>query len=296
MLFSKFAFYSYWGMALVATVVVAVIVAMVSKSVHRKFFGVLAGVLVMLGFITPIALRINADKQVVEAKQDRYATAKAIFDERCKSAGEKIYKTVNNVEGVTLLKVPNKYENKFSYDPMWENATLENIQDKESYILYYLLWEIRDKNTPNQRGIENGGASIRPNKLSFKGYDFVDIKQDDGKYLRYKLKAEEDKEASSRFFKTETTTKPSRYAIDYINYVDPNDRKYWVAGTKVIIIDTQTNETIAEKTWYGLERGQGSTATDRSPWQQGIVTCPSDGVNRLAVRFFVDQVLKPKQS
>src|SRR5687768_6779821 len=36
---------------------------------------------------------------------ERQVKAQAMFAERCKSAGEKIHKTVENVEGVYLLKI-----------------------------------------------------------------------------------------------------------------------------------------------------------------------------------------------
>ena len=59
----------------------------------------------------------------------RYETAKAIFDERCKQAGEKIYRTTSGVEGITLLNIyPRKPNIEGSYnpdrDPMWADATL----------------------------------------------------------------------------------------------------------------------------------------------------------------------------
>ena len=57
-----------------------------------------------------------------QAKRDefqaRYNKAKAIFDERCKTAGKKIYYTVEGVEGITLLNVPQEYRHKFGSDPM----------------------------------------------------------------------------------------------------------------------------------------------------------------------------------
>jgi len=57
-----------------------------------------------------------------QAKQDefqaRYDKAKAIFDERCKTAGEKIYHTVEDIEGITLLNVPQEYRHEFGSDPM----------------------------------------------------------------------------------------------------------------------------------------------------------------------------------
>ena len=57
-----------------------------------------------------------------EARQKEYLESKAIFEERCKSAGEKIYQTVENVEGITLLNIPEDSPQSSYNDPMWENA------------------------------------------------------------------------------------------------------------------------------------------------------------------------------
>ncbi len=44
-------------------------------------------------------------RQVEKAAEFRYQTALALFEERCKTAGEKITRTVEGVEGVLLLKL-----------------------------------------------------------------------------------------------------------------------------------------------------------------------------------------------
>ena len=54
-----------------------------------------------------------------ETPQERLAKAEAMFQERCKTAGEKIYRTVENVEGIFLLKLrPDgiNYGNQFVMD------------------------------------------------------------------------------------------------------------------------------------------------------------------------------------
>ena len=45
------------------------------------------------------------EKEAADIYKVRYAKAKALFDERCKTAGEKIYKTVGGVDGVFLTTV-----------------------------------------------------------------------------------------------------------------------------------------------------------------------------------------------
>ena len=76
-------------------------------------------------------LSIWAEPNTPEAREarTRYETAKAIFDQRCQQAGEKIYRTTSGVEGITLLNIyPRKPNIEGSYnpdrDPMWADATL----------------------------------------------------------------------------------------------------------------------------------------------------------------------------
>ena len=83
-----------------------------------------------------------------EARQKEYLESKAIFEERCKSAGEKIYQTAENVEGITLLNVPKESPQSSYNDPMWENAALYWAGTEKSYIKKFLLWEIRDDIDP----------------------------------------------------------------------------------------------------------------------------------------------------
>jgi len=57
-----------------------------------------------------------------KAYQARYEKAKALFDERCKTAGEKIYRTVDNVEGVVLKNTRGTYKHSNYADPAWPGA------------------------------------------------------------------------------------------------------------------------------------------------------------------------------
>ena len=48
--------------------------------------------------------------QAEKAYKERYAKAKALFEERCKTAGVVIHRTVKDVEGIELTKVRPKLE------------------------------------------------------------------------------------------------------------------------------------------------------------------------------------------
>lgn len=74
-----------------------------------------------------------------EIRRQNRLKSKAIFEELCKTAGEKIYRTADNVEGVTLLRVWNE-EVIRSEDKLWKYTGLENQYGYEDYIKGFLEW------------------------------------------------------------------------------------------------------------------------------------------------------------
>jgi hypothetical protein len=242
-----------------------------------------------LGIVLPAYLILGSKKRqeerqpIVEKEQAQFKAAMARFEERCKTAGEKIYRTVENVEGVFLLNVRSERKLGDRSDPNWPDAGLPHEPPGEEYLWTFLFWE-QHEDKRNMRGYLNNSPSPLP------GYRFVDIKTDIG-FQRVRL----EKPDSTKLVFFQLNTKPSRYAVGFENFLDPEDRKLWVAGTKVTITDTATKEILAEKIWYSVEPGQGSTEGFRSPW--GFAkTCPFHlGWSGGSTRFFVDQVLKPKK-
>lgn len=67
------------------------------------------------------------ERRQQEEWQQRYQEAEAIFKKQCEQAGEKIYRTVDNAEGVMLLKIVEDdgilRETK-SRDLIWDNSAL----------------------------------------------------------------------------------------------------------------------------------------------------------------------------
>lgn len=236
---------------------------------------------IMVGPVAVHLLQRNDEKQQAKARLD---AAMARFEVRCRSAGETITRTVDNVESVLLTNVRPKAKSSDRGDANWSDAALPNEAQGDWYIRNFLFWEHHeDKRSP--RGYLNNHPSGLP------GYQFVDVTDADGAIYRYRLIKSELTELSRELI----TGPPARYAISFVNMVDPADREKWIAGTKVLITDTATNEVIAEHTWFSIEPGQGSTAGFRSPW--GFArTCPElKGWVGGPTRFFVDRVLKPKQ-
>ena len=189
-----------------------------------------------------------------QAKRDefqaRYNKAKAIFDERCKTAGEKIYHTVEGVEGITLLNVPQEYRHKFGSDPMWERAALPYSYGGDSYIRSFLNWEIYQKDERIKRGLHSNPGMMRPGSYDavYPGYQYVDVRQNDNTYLRYRYPADEDREDYRKMITEQVNEHPARYAVEFKPIIDPADRQYWVAGLTINVYDTKENILMASKT------------------------------------------------
>ena len=241
-----------------------------------------------------------------EARQKEYLESKAIFEERCKSAGEKIYQTVENVEGITLLNVPKESPQGARNDPMWEGAVFSWGGPEKEYVREFLYWEIRydnnsmiDLKTVDPRGclqFTHSGLWGHPTNMSkhrkaYRGYRYTDVKQKDKRFLRYRFPDDKDRKDIDTLL-VQPIERPSRYALEYKPIVDPADRKHWIAGLTVNIYDLQTHTLMATKTWYALNPSQGH-AYQTDEWS-GVEACPDEKVLQY-VRFFVNRVIQPKQ-
>lgn len=253
----------YWGTMLVCALGSIFLCYKAQPKFLKKYPWLLPApglVVAALFFLFPKALvwqeeQENAEK--VAEWRKRYDPAKARFDQLCQNAGEKIYRTADNVDGILLLKVrgdDEKYQsNRYNplKDQMWEDAAVESESKRERYIEEFLL---------------------RSN-LSFPRYIYADVLQKDNSIIRYsiyKVNQEwvEDKQLNPH--------PRARYAVTYENDISWENRKHWIAGTTIKIIDTKTNELMAEKTMYAFvpELGYSKFEQNPNPWGRGM-RCPA---------------------
>ena len=239
-----------------------------------------------------------------EARQKEYLESKAIFEEHCKSAGEKIYQTVANVEGITLLNVPKESTSVSFNDPMWENAALPQVAKGDGYIRAFLNWKLLTKDSGNMlsRAIDPRDRELQVkifgyaeeldgNKEVIFGYRYVDVKRESRNYLRYRYPDREYRQDIETLIEQKISY-PSRYAVEYKPLVELDDRRHWIAGLTVNIYDMLNNTLMAIKTWYAMAPSQGQ-AYQTDEWAHPIM-CPEQGQSS-PVRYFVTQVIKPKQ-
>ena len=269
------------GIALVTIIAMAIGFKFTARK-NRLWVGLLIAIAVPYSCISPLVHELKRDQQKAAEKEaewrKRYEPAKARFDQLCQNAGEKIYRTADNVDGILLLKVrgdDEKYQsNRYNprKDQMWEDAAIENERQRVGYINSFLPGSMQDwHNSP--------------------GYRYVDVLQKDGSIIRYSgdwgIKYED--------FNQEINPKqPARYAVTYENDVSWENRKHWIAGTVIKIIDTKTKEVMAEKRVYAFVPALGYSKFEQNPnpWGRGEFCPKEDGRDRHTASFVI-KVLFP---
>ncbi|MBK9521551.1 MAG: hypothetical protein IPO13_08025 [Rhodocyclaceae bacterium] len=252
----------------------------------------------------------------------RYHAGKALWDEKCSTvAGEKIYRTVEDVEVVLLMKVRHKAGDREWADPLWPGAAFAQEGTDDHYITGFLGYEHAPgigptgklgTVTPSNRGY------IAPDRRNsnLPGYRWVDvIDEKDGKRWRYSgsvkvtgqmdtsaigvkklLEREPNHDLNVYRWTLDKTPAPDpapRYGVTFEDHVIPEERILGVASSTVKVIDLKTNELMGELTRYAV-RGALSRANP-SPWLTAY-RCPDHAVGTgAATRKFVDQILVPKK-
>jgi hypothetical protein len=254
-----------------------------------------------------LALLLGACTSGPRAAQpsERQAKAMAMWQERCKTAGEKIYKTVEGVEGIYLMRIratTNHGEQFKLDDPYGHDST------NDEYLMNFLRGYYHQRYPTLGPGF--------PPRVGFRYIEAQDPK--DGQRYRYTGRLEQPwlanknySEDYKRFVldKTPATGSAPRYGVTYDDISTREEREYWIAGSSLKVIDLQTNEVIAERIGYMVDRAQGNQSGGRSPWLFAADNaCPDFNRNRLRrvpgpgfsaqagqTIDFVEQVLKPSK-
>ena len=233
-----------------------------------------------------------------EADQARLAKAEAMFQERCKTSGEFIHRTAEDVEGILLLKLrPEKIN--FSDQYLMDDPYGSDVTGKGYFEV--LL-----------QGKDAKGSLVEQGVVT-NGYRYVDaLDPKDSKRYRYTGRVEEPWKTNKSYLKGYTrfvldkAPAPDlapRYGVTYDDISTREERDYWIAGSSLKVIDLKTDAVMAERIGFMMDRGQGNTSGGRSPWLLAERTaCPefpktSGGhpFKGYQTRNFVEKVLHIKQ-
>jgi hypothetical protein len=264
----------------------------------------LACVVLLIGAL--IGHSANAQKRREPSPPQKVAMA--MFQERCKKAGEFIRRTVEDVEGVFLLKIrprDTNYGDQFKLDDPYGRD-----MGGEGYITSFL----RGSYQAGKEGLKRPPGS--PPRL---GYLYVDaLDHQGGARYRYTGHVEEPWQKDKSFLKgymrfvmnhTLATGAAPRYGVTYDDISTREEREYWIAGSSLKVIDLKSNEVVAERIGYMVDWAQGSQAGGRSPWllaanqacpdfhrpRNPAFQEPGSSAQIWQTLDFVEKVLKPKR-
>jgi hypothetical protein len=236
-----------------------------------------------------------------------YAEAQTLFRAHCANAGEHIVRTVDEVEGIFLLKLRSELnrDNQFALDDPYGRdlagkGYIESFlrQTYEVVALGRQRWPALQKNAKPRSEV---------------GYTFVEaIDPIDGIRYRYTGRIEQPGLTDPHYVKdywrvaveaTPAKGRRPRYGVTFDDISTREDRVHWIAGSSLKVIDLDTDEVIAERIGYMMDPGQGSTGGGRAPWlMAAAMSCPAflgphafSSQSGQTVRF-VEKVLHPKRS
>jgi hypothetical protein len=264
-----------WGYLIAVLIVVALVLWLVKGKTAKT-----VSLLVVIGLASVLPLQgykeYAKEKEAEDAYRVRLAKAQALFDERCKTAGEKIYRTVDKVDSVLLTSLrPIEISDNSQYDT---NDQYGYNVGGEEYVRYYLI-----------------GSSDLTSR-----YQFVEAPREKLK-LRYStpLSAASSYEywvkggGKVTIESKEIDSFSARYSVEWQDVSTREDRDSWIAGGALRITDRKTGEVLGERVGYLFETGFGNTAGQRSPWPWAryyAKSCPTLNEHN---RVFVEKVLKP---
>ena len=212
-------------------------------------------------------------------------TSKEYFDHLCKTeAGEFIYKTVENVDGLIQLRLranPTDYELEHLYsleDPYGHSVGVRD--HPEEYFVQPAIGKYQFVET--RLPLKSGNTAIYRryyrDEKSHPGRDYQTAIN--GRFVRVPYIVAEENVSSPR----------GRYGYTWRGVSRPHDRELGIAGGEIIVLDLQTNEVLAVRRSY-VRSGYMRNMT--SVWWLTAQKCSKESLKTDAQ--FINHVLKPAQ-
>ena len=220
-------------------------------------------------------------KQMIEeAQRNAYAReAWAYFKKLCdEKSGEKIYKTHTGVRSVLVVKPLPPATDKDHFDQFWygDPYSASATSVRTELAISTLAWA----DGPISR-TERGP-----------GFDFVEsvVPETEGGIVKYSYP-----KGARDYIRQTVDRAVSRFGVAWEDISTTEDRKYWIAGSRLSVIDLRDKSVVAERVGYFIESGFGSPAGQRRPWLTSRgpnTTCPE--VHDYSDRWFLLKVFKPE--
>lgn len=231
-------------------------------------------ILGLFGFF-PLKNWIKEREQVSYARE-AWAHFKKLCDEK---SGEKILQTFTDVRSVFVVRGLPPAREEDLYDQYWYGDPYSDATP----------WDKRAKSVATMLTLDS-----RDKNGTRKGLDFVEIEKSKTTPSKFE-RIRKPTTYRDKALVEEIEQPISRYGIAWEDISTPTDRKYWVAGSRLRLIDRQDNSLVAERIGYFIEAGFGSKAGQRRPWLASRgpdTTCPPLTGGDYSDSWFVTSVFK----
>lgn len=226
-----------------------------------------------------IGNEIMEQRQIAE-NQAYVKSAWGHFKQRCETAHVTYFKQVPSQNGIFIMKPAQAPTFAQLKDQYWMGDPY-NMPDTPANEASGLLY--RQKSLPKGSWDERHGRG---------GFDFVEAPHPEqaGKFLRFTLKPDGEKDgqgfAIHKPGSDTVDTRLSRYGYTWDDISTPEDRKYWVAGGRLRVVELETGEVVAERVGYVIEKYFGVTLStfNQTPWSNTRgrdTTCPELRTQRI---------------
>jgi hypothetical protein len=243
---------------------------------------------VLAVFIGPFVPSVIRQAQF-ERKQK---IAKAVFEERCKSAGEFIRKTVTNVDGIYLLNLRPDSSMSDQFDP---NDPAGDSARGEGYIETFFMGRGHNKDAPARLSYTNREGA----------YTFVETPSMNGtgviRYSDQRIYEMGELKGAGILTARPSSQRQARYGVEWTDISTPGDRAHWIAGSRLRVIDLDTGEVLGERLAYMVDLGLGNHSGFRTPWlfarRNACPPFPDAHTSRPdawgVTRYFVEKIVQP---
>jgi hypothetical protein len=225
-------------------------------------------------FVRPVEKRVDAARLEREQFKSRLDSASAHFEMRCKGAGEKITRNVDRVEGVVWMKWRDKRDVNDDYDQFKLSDPYGRDCNAEECIEQLLR---------ATEGLSLDLAKKEPYHTGYRFVESVDPATNQLKRYTRRLYRPHDREAkyTDTLVRAELVSEPikertARYGITWDDISTREDREFWIAGSSLKVIALRSNEVVAERIGFMMDRALGSRDGFRSPWLAApALACPT---------------------
>jgi hypothetical protein len=212
-------------------------------------------------------------------------TPEQYFDHLCKTeAGEFIYKTVEHVEGLYMMR-PRKEATDYELEHLY---ALEDPYGHEN-------WEATDP----------GPAFVHPNGFKFLEMPITDRQEPPWRkdYVHSSVMVSPPPGATTQRYlgydgrnlksleKAYDTSSKSQYGYTWRGITRPHDRKLGIAGSELIVLDLQSKDVLAIRRAY-IRSGDVRNNLTGIRWMGGHV-CSTNSTRLFRTSEFIKGVLKP---